>query len=171
MDRMEQRQWRKPSRVFGLLLLVGAFSYPAAFVHALTGKVVGVSDGDTITVLDGTTEHKIRLFGVDSPEKHQPFGTRAKQFTSDMVFRKTVQVESVTRDRYGRTVGIVKVEGRTLNEELVRAGMAWVYPDYCKRSICTEWRSLESHAHAQRRGLWQDAHPVPPWNFRRSRRS
>ncbi len=91
-----------------------------------TGRVVGVSDGDTITVLHKGKGERIRLHGIDCPEKRQAFGNRAKQFTSKLVFGNTVTVQVMDRDRYGRTVGVVLLpDGRSLNHELVRAGLAW----------------------------------------------
>ncbi len=96
-----------------------------------TGRVVGVSDGDTITVLHNGKGERIRLHGIDCPEKRQAFGKRAKQLTSNLVFGKTVTVQFVDRDRYGRTVGVVLLpDGRSLNHELVRAGLAWMYRRY-----------------------------------------
>ncbi len=96
-----------------------------------TGRVVGVADGDTITVLHNGKGERIRLHGIDCPEKRQAFGNRAKQFTSNLVFAKTVTVQAVDRDRYGRTVGVVLLpDGRSLNHELVRAGLAWMYRRY-----------------------------------------
>ena len=87
-----------------------------------SGKVIGVADGDTITVLREKQPQKIRLYGIDCPEKRQPYGKKAKQFTSDMVFGKTVEVNRIDTDRYGRTVAFVVVENRLLNEEL---GQGW----------------------------------------------
>ncbi|MEW5980163.1 MAG: thermonuclease family protein [Acidobacteriota bacterium] len=105
----------------------------------LRGKVVGVSDGDTITVLNEKTPIKVRLYGIDCPEKGQAFGARAKQLTSDLVFGKTVDVEPVEIDQYGRTVGIVKLEnGKIVNAEILRAGFAWVYDRYCTKPVCLE---------------------------------
>ena len=98
------------------------------------------------------------------------FGTKAKQFTSEMVFGKIVEVESIEQDRYGRTVGLVKIDGKILNEELIKAGMAWVYTQFCKRPVCREWKELETRAKTERRGLWADPHPLPPWEFRRQKR-
>jgi len=96
-----------------------------------TGRVVGVSDGDTIAVLHNGKGERIRLHGIDCPEKRQAFGKRAKQLTSNLVFGKTVTVQFVDRDRYGRTVGVVLLpDGRSLNHELVRAGLAWMYRRY-----------------------------------------
>ena len=97
-------------------------------VHAeqFTGKVVGISDGDTISVLREGRAVKVRLYGVDAPEKAQAFGTQARTFTSDAAFQQTVTVEVHTTDRYGRLVGgVLFPDGRSLNQELVRAGMAW----------------------------------------------
>jgi endonuclease YncB( thermonuclease family) len=140
--------------------------------QAWKGKVVGVTDGDTITVLQGKNAIKVRLYGIDCPEKRQAFGTRAKQFTSDLVFGKTVDVEAVDVDRYGRTVGVVSLpDGTVANREMVRTGFGWVYSRYCKKPICLEWKRLESEAATAKRGLWKDKNPVPPWEWRRQERS
>lgn len=144
----------------------------AADTFAWSGKVVSVTDGDTIQVLEpGREMTKVRLFGIDTPEKAQAFGQKAKQFTADMVAGKTVDVETVTKDRYGRTVGIVAVDGKCLNEELVRSGYAWEYRQYCKRQPqCTEWIELEKNAQQRKIGLWQDMNPIPPWEWRKEKR-
>ncbi len=113
---------------------------------------------------------KIRLFGIDCPEKDQAFGKTAKRFTSGMVFKKDVEVEAIGKDRYGRTIGIVKVDGAILNEELIRAGMAWVYPRYCKKPVCQEWKKLQEEARKKELGLWKDPEPIPPWKWRRQKR-
>jgi len=133
---------------------------------AWQGKVVGISDGDTITVLHNNTGEKVRLYGIDTPEKRQDFGNKAKQFTSNMVFGKSVEVESVTKDRYGRTVGLVYINDQCLNEELVRAGFAWVYIQYCKKAICSDWSRLEAATKANKIGLWSHSNQIPPWEFR-----
>jgi len=104
------------------LLLVLLFTDPC---FAFQGKCVGIADSDTITVLsENKTQHKIRLYGIDCPEKAQDFGQKTKQFTADMVFSKVVEVEAIDKDHYGRTVGLVRVDGKSLNEELVKAGYA-----------------------------------------------
>ncbi len=133
---------------------------------AWKGRVVGVSDGDTITVLHHGHGEKIRLFGIDCPEKRQAFGKRAKQFTSSLVFRKKVSVIPVAKDRYGRTVALVSVGDVSLNEELVRNGYAWVYTRYCHRSFCSRWRKLEEEARELRLGLWANKHCIAPWKYR-----
>lgn len=112
---------------FITLALIFSFRIGQTF----TGYVVGVADGDTITVLDADkVQHKIRLTGIDAPEKKQPFGNRSKQSLSDMVFNKTVTVETDKRDRYGRELGKVLAGGVDVNLEQVRAGMAWHYKAY-----------------------------------------
>jgi endonuclease YncB( thermonuclease family) len=133
---------------------------------AWSGKVVGVRDGDTIEVLRGRQAKRVRLYGVDTPETGQDYGQRAKQFTSRMVFGKRVEVDTVDTDQYGRVVALVKTDGRVLNEELVRAGLAWVYVYYCDRPECSEWLRLEEEARNGKRGLWSMRNPVPPWDYR-----
>jgi endonuclease YncB( thermonuclease family) len=137
---------------------------------AWSGKVIGVADGDTITVLRDKQPQKIRLYGIDCPEKRQPFGKRAKQFTSDMVFGKLVEVEPVATDRYGRTVAFVQVESVLVNEELIKEGLGWVYIRYCKLPLCVEWKGLELEAKFGKRGLWGESGEIPPWDFRRQKR-
>jgi endonuclease YncB( thermonuclease family) len=138
---------------------------------AWSGKVVRVIDGDSITVLHDERGEQIRLYGIDCPEKGQDFGNRAKQFTSNLVFSKVVDVSPVTTDRYGRTVAFVRVRDTLVNEELIRAGLAWVYTKYCDRAICNEWKRLEAGARDAKRGLWSMPKPVPPWEFRRQGRN
>jgi micrococcal nuclease len=134
-----------------------------------SGEVVGVADGDTITALNNGKGERIRLYGIDTPEKRQAFGKKAKQFTSDMVYGKTVEVKIKDIDRYGRTVALVNVDGESLNEALVKAGYAWVYQRYCKESFCKDWLSFEGVARYGKIGLWSDPDPEPPWDFRRKK--
>jgi endonuclease YncB( thermonuclease family) len=137
-------------------------------VHAeqFAGKVVGISDGDTISVLREGKAVKVRLYGIDAPEKAQAFGTKARQFTAALVFQKEVTVIIHATDRYGRLVGDVLLpDGRSLSQELAKAGMAWWYKPYAAKD--TTLAQLEAEAHAARRGLWADAHPLPPWEWRK----
>jgi endonuclease YncB( thermonuclease family) len=147
-----------------LLLLLPCLAW------AWSGKVIGIADGDTITVLHDKQPQKIRLYGIDCPEKRQPFGKKAKQFTSQLVFGKVVEVEPVTMDRYGRIVAFVRVENLTVNEELIKEGLGWVYVRYCKLPLCAEWQGLQLAAQNQRRGLWRDSNHIPPWEYRRQKR-
>jgi endonuclease YncB( thermonuclease family) len=135
-----------------------------------SGKVIGVADGDTITVLRDKQPQKIRLYGIDCPEKRQPFGKKAKQFTSELVFGKVVEIEPVATDRYGRTVAFVRIENITVNEELIREGLGWVYVRYCYESICDSWKDFQLRARLDKRGLWGgDSGEIPPWEFRRQK--
>lgn len=132
---------------------------------AWTGEVVGVADGDTISVMHDGRAEKVRLYGVDAPEHEQDFGTQAKKFVSDMVFGQLVNVQTVTLDRYGRTVAWVSVDGKSLNKELVKAGLAWWYRRYAWRD--RELQMLQIEARKQRLGIWSAPKPIPPWRFRR----
>jgi micrococcal nuclease len=104
----------------------------------------------------------IRLYGIDTPESKQAFGNEAKNFTYAMVYRKSVNVEPVATDRYGRTVGIVNVDKKCLNSELIRNGLAWVYDRYCKKDMCDKWQQLEETARQSKKGLWLQDDPVEP---------
>jgi micrococcal nuclease len=137
---------------------------------AWSGKVVGVTDGDTITVLHAGREEQISLYGIDCPEKRQAFGSKAKRATSALTLGKVAKVEPVDVDRYGRTAALVRVGDTLVNEELIRQGLAWVYNRYCDRPVCGEWRQLQAEAWATRRGLWSMPKPVAPWEFRRENR-
>jgi micrococcal nuclease len=147
-----------------LLILISSL-----FLFGFTGKVVKVADGDTITVLTNNKEQKrIRLFGIDCPEKKQDFGQVAKQFTSAKVFGQTVEVEEKDTDRYGRIVGIVNFGdnySECLNADLLKAGLAWVYTHYYKGD---EYFIYEANAKQNKLGLWQYKNPTPPWEFRKN---
>lgn len=157
------------------LLPAALLCLSAVYAETITGRTVGVSDGDTITILDFTnTQHKIRLAGIDAPEKSQPFGQRSKQSLSDLVFGRTVSVETDKVDRYGRKVGKVRTpEGADANLEQVRRGLAWHYKDYQQEQSEADratYAAAEGVARGQRRGLWGDAQPVAPWDFRKAQR-
>lgn len=149
-----------------LICLLSSWS-ALALAEEWEGRVVSVADGDTIAVLRDQTLTKIRLEAVDAPEKAQAFGDRAKQFTSGLVSGKNVRVRVATKDKYGRTVAWVYLAGKCLNEELLRAGMAWHYLKYDKSKAL---QKLEDEARAERRGLWADPKPTPPWEWRHSKK-
>lgn len=154
--------------LLGLLLALLPAILPAA---ELTGKVVGISDGDTLTLLTAEKRQvKVRLAEIDTPESRQPWGSRARQALSDFAFGKTVRVEVADTDRYGRTVGRVHVGGLDVNAELVRQGHAWVYRQYSRDPSLLK---LEAEAKAAGRGLWSlpEAQRTPPWEWRHGKRS
>lgn len=157
-------------RGLSLLLLLLLLALPARAQETFTAKVVGVTDGDTITVLTAARRQvKVRLHGIDAPESHQDYGTRSKQFTSERVFGKSVRVKVRDTDRYGRSVAeIVTADGRSLNQEAERAGMAWWYRRYAPNDRTLQ--AFEEEAQRAKRGLWADRTPIPPWEFRRNGR-
>ena len=136
--------------------------------HAWPGKVVSVTDGDTIKVFNAEKgQVKIRLYGIDTPEKAQPYGKSAGKYLASLIAGAVVEVESVTKDRYGRTVGIVWNGETNINQDMVRSGYAWVYQRYCDKPFCEDWLALEDEAKTDKLGLWQEPDPVPPWEWRR----
>ena len=134
-----------------------AADYPA--------RVVGVTDGDTLTVLrDGRTQVKVRLSGIDAPETGQDFGSRAKQAASKLAFGKQVTIREVDKDRYGRTVAdVVLPDGRSLGREMVAEGMAWDYRTYSNDPTLVQIEAEARNAHL---GLWSQPNPLPPWDWR-----
>lgn len=146
--------------VIGILLLVLT---PRAS-DTFTALVIGVQDGDSITVLRDTQQIRIRLSDIDAPEHGQPFGEQAKLFTSRLVFRQTVTITPRGTDKYGRLVARVVVRDTDVNLALVQAGLAWWYARYSHDSSVAQAESL---ARLQRVGIWSEPHPVPPWLFRR----
>ena len=152
-----------------LLLILSLIAHPALAAE-LRGRVVAIADGDTLTLLTPEKRQmKVRLAEIDTPERRQPYGTRARQALADMAFRKEARVVVVDTDRYGRTVGRVWVGETDVNAALVRQGAAWVYRQYAHDPVLPV---LEQAARDGRRGLWAlpEAERVPPWEWRRQRR-
>jgi endonuclease YncB( thermonuclease family) len=139
----------------------------------LTGKVVAISDGDTLTVLDSSNiQHKIRLSGIDAPEKKQPFGEKSKQALSDCAYGKSALVEYDKKDRYGRTVGKVLVGPTDCNLRQIDIGLAWHYKKYANEQPAADRETYAIHeraARSERRGLWVEQTAMAPWDFRKAR--
>jgi len=149
-----------------ILLLLVSFITSAATIY---GKVVHIADGDTLTILiEGNKQVKIRLAGIDTPEKAQPFGNKAKQALAALTFQKQASVDVETKDRYGRSVGRVNVQGLDVNAELVKQGMAWVYRKYTNDQ---RLYALEAEAKLAKRGLWASDKPIEPWSWRKGKRT
>jgi endonuclease YncB( thermonuclease family) len=150
-----------------VLLLIFTLNVSA---QTLRGKVVKVSDGDTITVLDSLHHQiKIRLYGIDCPEKKQDYGTVAKKFTADKCFSKVIHVEARGKDKYGRTVGVVVLPDKTeLNLLLLQNGLAWHYKSFDKSK---RYADAELYAQNRKAGLWASKNPVAPWEFRKEKRA
>jgi endonuclease YncB( thermonuclease family) len=149
--------------LLGILLLLLAGS-PPLIADTLTGRVVGIADGDTISLLDKTQGlTKIRLHQIDAPEKKQDFGQRSKQSLSDLIYGKEVRIEVADIDKYGRTVGKIWLGPMDINLEQVKRGMAWVYEKYATEPT---YFAAERAARMSRIGLWNQPNPQPPWEYR-----
>jgi len=163
--------------LFLFITYLPCFSYADTFI----AKVVGVSDGDTVTVVldkacnsqknckGGKVQYRIRLAEIDTPEKNQPYGTKAKQNLSNLVFGRLVKIVRTDTDQYGRLVANLYVDGKWINAEMVRSGSAWVYRRYAKTASLFE---LEKEAKSLGLGLWSlpEADQTPPWEWRRNKK-
>lgn len=163
------------ARALLLAITVTTTVHGGAFATEIHGRVVAVADGDTLTVLDRSNrQHRVRLANIDAPESHQAFGQKAKKGLSDACFAASARVVVVDMDtQYNRVVGDVfcaRDGGATVhaNREQVRQGLAWAYTRYLRDPAIAP---LQAQAQGQRMGLWSDAHPVPPWEFRRENKS
>lgn len=141
-----------------------------ALASQVVGRVVAVADGDTITVLDAERhQHKVRLMGIDAPEKRQAFGTRSREALAVTLFHRDVTVEYKKLDRYGRVIGKVTLGGIDVGLQLVKMGLAWHYVAYAKEQSPEDraaYSAAEASARSAKRGLWSDPMVVPPWDFR-----
>lgn len=144
------------------IVLIGLVLHSHA--ESLTGRVVGISDGDTITVLVERQQVKVRLADIDAPESKQAFGSRSKQALSDLCFHKDARLETQGKDQYGRTIATVHCAGRNANAEQVWQGMAWVFDRYARPD--SPLYVLQEQAKAARRGLWGEPKPTAPWEWR-----
>ena len=153
-------------RIIFPLVLAASLALPPLAWADFTGDVVGVADGDTITVLRDNKQVKVRLADIDAPEKAQPYGNKSKQALSALVYGKAVLVVEQGHDRYKRTIGRVYQGDVDVSAEQIKQGMAWVYRKYSKD---VSLLPLENEAKAQRLGLWADDEPVPPWEWRHIR--
>lgn len=151
------------------LLALAALLIASAPAHAdFSGTVVRILDGDTLEVLVDKSTARVRLAEIDAPEKGQAFGAKARQALGDLTFRRIVTVQEAGKDRYGRTIGTVLVDGQSANRAMVATGVAWAYRAYLvDRSLLR----LEQDARTARRGLWIDSSPIPPWEWRAEKRT
>ena len=131
-------------------------------LFALSGKVVSIHDGDTITVLQDKQQLKVRLYGIDAPELKQPYGKKSKQFLANLIADEVVEVEENGKDRYKRTIGTIYLNSADINAQMVENGYAWAYRKFSKK-----YTPQESKAKSQKLGLWRDKEPIPPWEWRK----
>ena len=152
--------------IFLVLSIIFSGNLQAAESFTFKGQVVSVLDGDTIKVMEKGKAVKIRLYGIDCPEKKQAFGQKAKDLTSSLVFGRTVTITVTGIDRYGRFIGKVKtITNHDVGEALLKAGLAWWYQKYAPHDI--RYQELEKQARDIKVGLWADSNPVAPWKYRR----
>ncbi len=161
-------------RFLSIFSILVAFSLGnMASANIIHGRVVGVSDGDTVTVIDvNKTQYKIRLAGIDAPEKAQAYGQKSKESLSELVFGKQVDVEWSKQDRYGRTVGKIMLAGVDINLEQIKRGMAWHYKQYQNEQSPEDrdaYAQYQSQAQERRVGLWRDPAPIEPAVFRQKK--
>ena len=154
-----------------LLLLTGPCA--SACAETITGRVVGVTDGDTLTLLDPSNQtHRIRLAGIDAPEKKQDFGQKAKASLSELAYGRDARASCQKKDRYRRDVCVVKVNDKDVGLGQIRTGLAWWYRQYAKEQTHQErdyYEKAEQDAKNRRLGLWSSNAPMPPWEWRHSR--
>ena len=156
------------------LFIILLITHSLSLGETLAGRVVRVTDGDTIVVLDsGNVQHKIRLTGIDAPERGQAYGTKSKEYLSESVAGKFVVVEYDKRDRYKRILGKVLLSDQDMNLEQIKAGLAWHYKKYQNEQTTADrvkYSDAEREARMEKHGLWHDANPVPPWEYRQAKR-
>lgn len=152
-----------------LFLLLPLFQCAPASNNEAIGQVVSVADGDTFTLLmKGNQQVKVRLYGIDCPERSQDFGTAARQKLRELTTGHTIRIEEKDKDRYGRIVAIAYTNNDlSINEEMLRSGFAWHYTQYDKNEA---WSALEREARRQKKGLWVQRNATPPWHFRKAKR-
>jgi endonuclease YncB( thermonuclease family) len=161
------------SKIIVKSFLVVFLTFSTAQAFTLVGRVIGITDGDTITVLDSEkTEHKIRLMGIDAPEKKQGYGNESKKALSNYIYQKEVTVEYKKQDRYKRKVGKIILDKQDICLQMIKDGMAWHYKDYEKEQSKTDremYSQAEDKAKKEKIGLWQSANNVKPSEFRNAK--
>ena len=158
-----------------LIFIIFLFFSLISFAEELIGKVIKVSDGDTIVVLDSNSQkHKVRLKGIDAPETQQEFGETSRQSLAGLVYDKEVIVLWDKRDKYARILGKIIIDGRDANYEQLKKGLAWYYKQY-EKDLSDEDKERYSEAEEWARnyteGLWANSKSMPPWEFRGKRKN
>ena len=158
-----------------VFVLISSLVYSYVQADTVTGNIVRIIDGDTVVVLDSNkVQYKIRLMGIDAPEKKQAYGKKSKDNLSDLVAGKFVVVEYDKLDRYQRIIGKIQLSGEDINLEQISSGMAWHYKKYQGEQSQVDrikYSEAEVDARNTKRGLWHDSEPIPPWDYRKSKRN
>lgn len=157
-------------RTANVLALLACFLMQSALCHAWTGKVVAVPEGDLLVISRDGHEKKFRLFGIDCPERGQPFWDKAQGLVGFLTEEKVVDVTPLFLGAEGVEKVLIRIEGTKdyLNQQLVAYGLAWVKPDECNSRLCTDWKKLQKMARSRSVGLWADPRPIPPWDWKRA---
>lgn len=183
-DSLKMRHFRKVCLALTVFFIIATFLHAKEPIRTVEGVVTRVSDGDTLKLeTPEGTKLKVRLYGIDAPETEkvsrktgaiskpgQPFGEEASRALESKISGRNVKVDIIAVDLYRRMVGIIYLDGRNMNLEMVREGWAWAYRQYLDRPYASEFLDAEKKARAKRLGLWQQPNPVPPWEFRKSLR-
>ena len=171
-------------RIFAKFIIASVFLFSACFweserkisdQNSKTYKVVGISDGDSITIFDNekNKELKVRLATIDAPERNQDFGRKSRQHLSNLVYKKKVTLNKFSKDRYKRVVAEVYLDGKNINIEQIKNGFAWHYKKHQKQQRKSDrlaYSLAEDEARNKRLGIWQNDNPTPPWDFRKQKR-
>lgn len=152
---------------FNRLLLYFAFLLPSVALSQLKGRVVKVADGDTFTMLVNQKQVRVRLHGIDCPEKGQDFSQVAREYLAALILHREVVVNEMNRDRFGRVIGILLIDGVNVNEKLLQEGLAWHFLRYDRNP---EWSAMQHLAKAGKKGLWSHDNAIAPWEFRKTSR-
>ncbi len=155
-----------------LLLIWSLLSANLLNAETLTGKVIHIADGDSITIMRDNTQYKIRLLGIDAPERDQPFGKQARVALNRAINGKIVNAEWNKKDNYGRLVAKVSYKQQDIGLQQIQKGMAWHYKHYAREQDPEDqsrYAQAEYQAQRDKQGLWQDAKPIPPWDYRHKR--
>ena len=159
--------------IFTIVMIVNCIFLNVPYAEAqknysnIPGIVVKVYDGDTITLQNNNGTYKIRLAGIDAPESRQAYGNVSRNYLYNMVRDRFVYAEVQNKDRYGRYVAKIMLDNTDVNAEMLRAGLAWHYKQYNNNY---EYAMLEQEAKRNRRGLWMEKNPIPPWIYRRNKK-
>lgn len=150
------------------ILLLSCRSETVKVSNILNGKVIKVADGDTITILNSQNKQiKIRLYGIDAPEKAQDFGNVSREYLANLVAGKNINATVIDTDRYGRSVSRINIDDKEVAEEMLKSGLAWLYTYYCKIPECKQWKELETQAKTAKIGLWSNPTAQEPWKWRK----
>jgi len=154
-----------------LFFLLTCTVCPANARTPFTGVVKKIIDGDSLLIKAGRKTIEVRLYGIDCPEYDQPFSAAAKALVRRKVYGKKVLVQPLYTDSYRRLVAIVTYGDHTLNSDLVQSGLAWIYPQYCRKKICRAWQEREESARTMKKGIWSRSRPISPWKWKKQKRS